>query len=217
MLPEIVWDMPRFGTINLHGSLLPKYRGAAPLNWAIIRGERITGVTTFQLKHEIDTGDMILQRELSIGEDENFGSLYERMKILGAETLIETMHLILSGDMKLQPQNSTLISNAPKIKKETCEINFNDTVTNVYNFIRGLSPFPCSWFYLDEKEVKVYAAKKILKVPSEKTGDIITDNKKYLQIACLDGYLQIEELKMEGKKKMDIRSFLNGYQIKNLP
>lgn len=216
MLPVIVWDMPKYGTINLHGSLLPKYRGAAPINWAIIRGEKFTGVSTFKLKHEIDTGDIILQRKMEIGDMDSAGDVHDKMMIIGAQVVLETLDMILKKEINFQKQLQLYATDAPKLDRETCEIKFNDTVSNVYNFIRGLSPYPAAWFALEDNEIKVFSATKELSVSALKPGTILSDQKNYLKIACLDGYIRLEEVKPAGKKKMDIKSFLNGYKFKNL-
>jgi methionyl-tRNA formyltransferase len=213
MLPVVVWDMPKHGTINLHGSLLPKFRGAAPINWAIIRGEEITGVSTFKLKHEIDTGDIIFQEKMSIGKEDTAGDVHDKMMILGAEVILKTLVAITENNIHFQPQPIALISDAPKINRETCHINFHNTATNIYNLIRGLSPYPTAWFPLEELEIKVFRAKKEMSVHQLKAGTILSDQKSYLKIACLDGYIWLEEIKASGKKKMDIRSFLNGYKF----
>lgn len=214
MLPEKVWNMPPMGTVNLHGSLLPKFRGAAPINWAIIRGEEETGVSTFKLKHEIDTGDIILQRKIPISNDDNVGVIYEKMKVLGAEAIEETIDLLLNDKIYFKPQKAYLASSAPKLNRENCKINFHDTVTNIHNFIRGLSPYPGAWFEFEGKEMKVYKANFNTEVHEDKIGSIQTNNKSYLRITCLDGFVNILDLKLQGKKRMDVKSFLNGYQFK---
>ena len=213
MLPEVVWDMPRIGTFNLHGSLLPKYRGAAPINWAVMKGEMETGVTTFFLKHEIDTGDMILQRRMSIGENETAGEIHDRMMGLGAKAVLETVRLIETGNYTLQPQDASLVSKAPKIFHETCEINFDQPLAQVHNFIRGLSPYPAAWTKIRDKELKILRTKKIKTKPEDPPGTLVTDHKKSLRFAAQDGYVEVLELKLEGRKQMDVISFLNGRHL----
>lgn len=213
MLPEVVWNMPPLGTYNLHSSLLPKYRGAAPINWAIINGEKFTGVTSFKLKHEIDTGDVFLQDSLEIGEDETAGELYERIKHLAADVILKTVEHIEKDNVKLSKQEETEVSLAPKIFKEDCRIRWNIPTQQVYNHIRGLSPFPTAWTTLDGAVFKIFKAKKVQLSPTVKPGEILTDNRSFMHFATTDGYIACEEVQMEGKKRMDIRSFLNGYRI----
>ena len=211
MLPEIVWQMPALGTFNLHGSLLPKYRGAAPINWAIINGEKETGVTTFFLKHEIDTGDILFQEKESISDEDNVGTVYERLMNKGAALVLKTVEAIAEGNYKEQPQEIFEDTpTAPKIFRETCEINFEQPTEQVVNFIRGLSPYPTAWTTLMGKTVKVYKARKV-----EQKGEkeMMSDSKTYLYLKTADGYISIEELQMEGKKRMDIEEFLRGNRI----
>jgi methionyl-tRNA formyltransferase len=215
MLPEIVWDMPPLGTYNLHSSLLPKYRGAAPINWAIIKGEKETGVTSFKLQHAIDTGDILFQEKISIGEDETAGELHDRLMVLGAEVVLKTANAIKQGNVKLYSQNDIEATKAPKIFTEDCQINWDDTSDNVYNLIKGLSPYPGAWTILDEKNFKILKARKEFGQEMTDAGNIFTDNKKYLKISTNDGLINILEVKMQGKKKMDIKSFLNGYKIES--
>ncbi|WP_416864853.1 MAG: methionyl-tRNA formyltransferase [Imperialibacter sp.] len=211
MLPEIVWQMPALGTFNLHGSLLPKYRGAAPINWAIINGEKETGVTTFFLKHEIDTGDILFQEKEPISDEDNVGTVYERLMNKGAALVLKTVEAIAKGNYKEQPQEIFEDTpTAPKIFRETCEINFEQPTEQVVNFIRGLSPYPTAWTTLMGKTVKVYKARKV-----EQKGEkeMLSDSKTYLYLKTADGYVSIEELQMEGKKRMDIEEFLRGNRI----
>jgi methionyl-tRNA formyltransferase len=215
MLPEIVWDMPPLGTYNLHSSLLPKYRGAAPINWAIIKGEKETGVTSFKLQHAIDTGDILFQEKISIGEDETAGELHDRLMVLGAEVVLKTANAIKQGNVKLYSQNDIEATKAPKIFTEDCQINWDDTSDNVYNLIKGLSPYPGAWTILDEKNFKILKARKEFGQEMTDAGNIFTDNKKYLKISTNDGLINMLEVKMQGKKKMDIKSFLNGYKIES--
>ena len=219
MLPEVVWDMPPMGTINLHGSLLPQYRGAAPINWAIINGEKETGVTTFKLKHEIDTGDILLQENFPIGENENAGDIHDKMKEIGAQLLLKTVIGLAEGSLTEAPQNNKQqtinhkLKHAPKIFTETCKIDFTKPVDEVYNLIRGLAPYLAAFTFLNGKKLKVYKVDKVNKVPAIATGQFETDNKTFLQFACSNGYISVLELQLEGKKKMDIAAFLRGYHF----
>jgi methionyl-tRNA formyltransferase len=213
MLPEVVWNMPPIGTFNLHGSLLPKYRGAAPINWAIINGEKETGVTTFFLKHEIDTGDIILQEKLPIGPDETFGEIYTELKELGAEVVLKTVRMVEAGDYVLQSQEEKEVSKAPKIFHDDCQINFHQSAQNVHNFIRGLSPFPTAWTLLDDQKLKIFRTTPIQEEHSLQPGAIRTDGKKWLRIATEDGWVELRDLQLAGRKRMDSRSFINGYQF----
>jgi methionyl-tRNA formyltransferase len=213
MLPVAVWDLPRIGTINLHGSLLPKYRGAAPINWAIIEGERETGVTTFFLQQEIDTGDILLQRRIDIGENETAGEVHDRMMAMGAEVVLESVRLIESGQYTLQPQSQEAATKAPKIYTETCRIDFAQPTEKVHNFIRGLSPYPAAWTMLDGKVLKILRTHKEITSHQDAPGALQTDHKKTMKYATLDGYVQVLELQMEGRKRMDVAAFLNGYRI----
>ena len=219
MLPEVVWNMPPMGTINLHGSLLPQYRGAAPINWAIINGEKETGITTFKLQHEIDTGDILLQESFPIGETDSTGDVHDKMKEIGAQLLLKTIKSLADDSIKEVPQLSTVnynpstIKHAPKIFTETCKIDFTNTVEDVYNLIRGLAPYPAAFTFLGDKKLKIYRAEKITQQPSVKPGKFETDEKTYLQFACSDGYIKVLELQMEGKKKMITTDFLRGYRF----
>ncbi len=214
MLPEIVWNMPPLGTYNLHSSLLPKFRGAAPINWAIIRGEKETGVTSFKLQHKIDVGDILFQEKISIGDDETAGELHDRLMGLGAEVVLKTAETIKMGKVELKPQDSTKASSAPKIFNDDCKIDWNKSNGEVYNFIRGLSSYPGAWTSLDGKIFKIFKCSKIECDDGVEAGTIDTDNKKYLKIKTKDGYIDVKEVKMQRKKKMDIKAFLNGYKIK---
>ena len=215
MLPEIVWDMPRFGTFNLHASLLPQYRGAAPINWAIINGETTTGITTFFLKHDIDTGNIILQESIPIGENENVGSVHDRLMNLGAQLVLQTVDLILSGNVPTTPQqDSGNLKPAPKLFKETCEINFNQSPQAIHNFVRGLSPYPTAWTQLNingkEDVYKIYEVEPLNIAHHLSAGSIQTDLKTYLHVACKDGFVNILSIQAPNKKRMNIRDFLNG-------
>ena len=229
MLPEVVWNMPPMGTINLHGSLLPQYRGAAPINWAVINGEHETGVTTFKLQHEIDTGNILLQDSFPIGEDETAGEVHDKMKEIGAKLLVKTVEGLAKGSLTEKPQvtgyqlpvtgnpkqetGNSLIKHAPKIFTETCKIDWNHSVIGIYNLIRGLSPYPAAFTYLNDKMLKIYKAKKELHNAPKSAGSFETDNKTYLKFAGSDGYIYVTELQLEGKKKMGIDEFLRGYRF----
>jgi methionyl-tRNA formyltransferase len=219
MLPEAVWNMPPMGTVNLHGSLLPQYRGAAPINWAVINGEKETGVTTFKLKHEIDTGDVLLQESFPIGENETAGEVHDRMKEIGAALLLKTVTGLADGALKEVPQSSwsdrdgqTGMKHAPKIFTETCKIDFTKTVDEVHNLIRGLSPFPGAFTMLKGKTLKIYRAEKEKIIPiSERQYE--TDGRTFLRFACTNGCVSVKELQLEGKKKMGVEEFLRGYRF----
>jgi methionyl-tRNA formyltransferase len=226
MLPEVVWNMPPLGTINLHASLLPQYRGAAPINWAIINGETETGVTTFKLKHEIDTGNILLQEKISVGEDETAGELHNRMKETGAALLLKTVKEISENPIieiaqeNIQSIHNTQhfgnthhLNNAPKIFTETCRIDWNKQVHQVYNLIRGLSPHPGAFTILKGKTLKIYKAKKEMAAVINIVGEFETDNKSFLKFACSNGYISIIELQLEGKKKMTVEEFLRGRKL----
>lgn len=215
MLPKVVWQMPKYGTFNLHASLLPNYRGAAPINWAIINGETKTGVSTFFIDEKIDTGEMILQEAVNIKLNENAGSLHDKLMSIGSKLVLNTVSLIEKGIVKTTPQtDSNHIKTAYKLNKENCKINWNDTINNIYNKIRGLSPYPAAWCTLANKndllDIKIYKAEKEKIVHSLKTGTIIF-TKKELKVAALNGYIIIKEIKLPGKRTMDVKSFLNGY------
>jgi methionyl-tRNA formyltransferase len=214
MLPEVVWSMPSIGTFNLHASLLPQYRGAAPINWAIINGEKETGVTTFFLKHEIDTGSVIFQEKEPIHENDDAGSLYMRLMKKGGELVLKTVRAIETGSYPSLPQpGAGQLKHAPKIFKETCGINWNQTSAQVRNFVRGLSPYPASWTILNGKTFKLY---KVSPIPDSQLltpGSVKTDNSTYLYVSTLDGWISIEELQAEGKRKMGIKEFLMGNKI----
>lgn len=214
MLPEVVWNMPELGTFNLHGSLLPNYRGAAPINWAIINGEKETGCTTFFLQHEIDTGDIILQAKEPIGPDDNVGTVYERLMHKGADLVAQTAEKIALGEIKTTPQDETIPRNdAPKIHKETCKINWNNNVEEVHNFIRGLSPYPAAWCELGTKTAKIFKTSIVDNSVKNEIGKIVSDNKTHVHIQTATGLIAIEELQLQGKKRMDIESFLRGNTI----
>ncbi len=236
MLPEAVWNMPPMGSVNLHGSLLPQYRGAAPINWAVINGEKETGVTTFKLKHEIDTGDILLQERFPIAETDNAGDVHDRMKEIGAAVLVKTVKGLAAGTLNERSQtfdvsgewagvsgqpaeadsqltNHDALKHAPKIFTETCKIDFTKTVEEVYNLIRGLAPYPAAFTFLQEKKLKIYKAEKVDVTPGENAGNFKTDSKSFLHFACSNGYISVLELQLEGKKKMNITDFLRGYRF----
>lgn len=220
MLPEVVWDMPTIGTFNLHASLLPQYRGAAPINWAIINGETETGVTTFMIRHEIDTGSILFQEKEPIYPNDTAGTLYERLMQLGAKLVLKTVEAVSKDDYTLIPQTAEGISlkSAPKIQKETCEINWNQPATQVRNFIRGLSPYPAAYTTLatgnGDKFSKIYQA-SLTGLQDEKLqpGAIKTDNKTFLYLQTADELLSIDELQLEGKKRMPVLEFLKGNKL----
>ena len=213
MLPVVVWDMPPLGTINLHASLLPNYRGAAPINWAVINGEKETGVTTFKLQHEIDTGEIILRDKVAIRDDETVGELYHELMDIGQNVLLKTVDAIASGDYPLMQQDHiTDIKHAPKIFKETCQIDWNKDTASIYNHIRGLSPYPAAWTILQGKTLKIYKAEKLIGYHSKELGEVETDGKTYLRYSCADGYILLRDLQLEGKKRMTVEEFLRGYK-----
>tara|TARA_R110001583_G_scaffold160789_2_gene312658 strand:+ start:184 stop:1131 length:948 start_codon:yes stop_codon:yes gene_type:complete len=219
MLPKVVWQMPEFGTFNLHASLLPNYRGAAPINWAVINGETKTGVSTFFIDEKIDTGEMILQEEISIDSEENAGSLHDKLMVLGSELVLKTVSLIEIGDVKTTPQKaSDGIKTAYKLNKDNCKIDWTDSMDNIYNKIRGLSPYPAAWCTLingkDELDIKIYSAKKEFAEHDLEIGSIVS-TKKELKVAVANGYIIITEIKLPGKKMMDAKSLLNGYAFED--
>ena len=215
MLPKQVWQMPEYGTFNLHASLLPNYRGAAPINWAIINGEAKTGVSTFFIDEKIDTGDMILQEEIEIGANENVGSLHDKLMDIGSVLVLKTVNTIKNGDIKTTPQKVTkAIRTAYKLNKDNCKIDWNASIDTIYNKIRGLSPYPAAWCTLingeDAFDVKIYQAEKETIPHTKHIGTIVSD-KKTLKVAVTNGYIIIKEIKLPGKRTMDIKSLLNGY------
>jgi len=214
MLPEVVWDMPPMGTINLHASLLPQYRGAAPINWVIINGEKETGATTFKLRQEIDTGNILLQKKIPIRLDETAGELHDEMMEAGADLLLQTIAELIKGSLKEIPQShqKDILHQAPKIFTETCQINWEKSIDDTYNLIRGLSPYPAAFTFLKEKKLKIFKSEKEMGNPHEKPGEFITDNKTFLKFACTNGYVYTKELQLEGKKKMTVEEFLKGWR-----
>jgi methionyl-tRNA formyltransferase len=214
MLPEVVWDMPSKGTINLHASLLPQYRGAAPINHAIINGEKESGVTTFFLKHEIDTGDVIFSESVSIADDETAGDLHDKLMQVGAGLLVKTVTAITNGDYEEQPQPDVEeLKHAPKIFKEDCLIDWNKANQAVYNMIRGLSPYPTAFTKLNDKTLKVFKAEMEDKEPGIASGGFLTDGKTFLKFATRDGFIKLLDIQYEGKKRMTIEEFLRGVRL----
>ncbi len=213
MLPVVVWDMPPLGTINLHGSLLPAYRGAAPINWAVINGETITGVTSFQLKHAIDTGDIILQEKVAINPEDTAGDLHDKMMEVAAQTVLRTVQIIEKGDVTYTEQDETKVSKAPKIFREDCEIDFTKKTEEIKNFVRGLAPYPGAFCKINGTETKVYSILVEEVVHDVPCGNFYSDNKSYIKVFCKDGIISLEDVKFHGKKRMPIRDFLNGNKL----
>ena len=222
MLPETVWAMPRLGTFNLHGSLLPQYRGAAPLNWAIINGETKTGVTTFLLDHEIDTGKILLKKEIEISENDTVGDIHDRLMEIGSSLVIETVDAIAEGNIQPVSQSELLagseIKHAPKIFKEDCKIDWSKSAESIRNLIRGLSPYPAAWTVIvnsktgEEIQTKIFFALKDHSIKNSTPGSIESDGKTFLNVACGDIRLQITDLQIAGKKRMKTEEFLRGFQ-----
>lgn len=222
MLPEAVWNMPPRGTFNLHASLLPQYRGAAPINWAIINGEKETGVTTFFLKHEIDTGEIIFQEKTAIDENDNVETIHDKLMTLGAKLVVRTIDAVIEGTVQSRPQSSFIenkeeLKPAPKIFKETCQIDWNKPTKEIHDFVRGLSPYPAAWTEFEvngEKQTfKIFETKVINTAHQYAIGEIVTDNKTFLQVAVQDGLVEILDLQLSGKKRMKVRDFLNGFSF----
>lgn len=243
MLPEVVWNMPPMGTINVHASLLPQYRGAAPINWVIINGEKETGITTFKLQHEIDTGNILMQEKIEIGENETAGELYERLKELGAQVLLQTVQGLTEGSLQEIPQSIVTselsiekpeisetdtrlsegvlsdtthdsgLKTAPKIFSKTCQIEWNKTADEIFNLVRGLSPYPAAFTELGDKTIKVYQCEKEMVLPTTRIGRWESDKKTFLKFACRNGYIHLKDIQLEGKKRMNIEEFLRGYRF----
>jgi methionyl-tRNA formyltransferase len=214
MLPEVVWAMPPKGTFNLHASLLPQYRGAAPINWVIINGEKETGVTTFFLQHEIDTGKIIFQEREPILEADDAGSLYERLMARGAQLVLKTVQAIEAGDVpSLEQRASSGLKHAPKIFKETCSINWNQSALHVQNFVRGLSPYPSAWTPIGGRVFKVFKVALIDNDVGAAPSEIKTDQRSYVHVKCADGWISILEFQPEGKKKMKVEEFFRGNKL----
>lgn len=222
MLPEAVWNMPPLGTFNLHGSLLPSYRGAAPLNWAIINGEKKTGVTTFLLDQKIDTGKIIFKKEIEIGENETVGEVHDKLMKIGAKLVTETVDVLAKGNFEAIPQSELAdgqeIKHAPKIFKEDCKIDWEKETETIRNLIRGLSPYPTAWTnltHIDSGKIipsKIFMATNATTSKAHKPGTIESDGKTYLKVACKNGWLQITDIQLAGKKRMKIEDFLRGFQ-----
>ena len=226
MLPKSVWSLPKYGTFNLHASLLPQYRGAAPINWAIINGEKKTGITTFFIEENIDTGNIIFQEEIEISENENAGSLHDRLMVKGADLVVKTVESIINKSYTNIPQstlfrNDTELKSAPKIFKENCKIDWNNNLQHIHNFIRGMSPHPAAWTEIIDKtnnlttSVKIFEAEIAFENHDYTFKQIVTDNKNYLKIYLKDGYISIKSLQLSGKKTLKIKDFLIGYDLKN--
>ncbi|MGL5788418.1 MAG: methionyl-tRNA formyltransferase [Bacteroidales bacterium] len=223
MLPEVVWDMPRFGTFNLHASLLPQYRGAAPINWAVINGDKETGITTFFLQHEIDTGNVIRQEKVTIEETDNAGIVHDKLMTLGSRLVCETVDQVLKGDLTAIPQNEMAqkageLRAAPKIFKETCRIDWKQNTDCIYNLIRGMAPYPAAWTELVEEDgkrtmVKIYETAKEHTNTSLPAGTLQSDGKSYLQVATPDGQIKVLSLQIAGKKRMSVDEFLRGFRF----
>jgi len=222
MLPEVVWKMPAYGTINLHASLLPQYRGAAPINWAIMNGEKSTGITTFFINQDIDTGSILLREEIDIQTDETAGELHDRLMEKGAGLLVKTLTQIFDGTWKTIDQDAIRVSgtlrNAPKLKREDCRINWQRTTREIHNFIRGLSPSPCAWSELStgkgiKHAVKVYLAEPIEEPAQTLPGTVDTDGRNYLRVATSDGQIAIRSLQLQGKKRLETTEFLRGFPL----
>lgn len=216
MLPEVVWNMPPKGTINLHASLLPQYRGAAPINWAILNGEKESGVTTFFLKHEIDTGDIILAEKVTISNEMTAGELHDQLMVIGADLLVKTVKSIQDDTYKEKPQDSfdeTVLKHAPKIFKNDCEINWQQTTSQIHNHIRGLSPYPTAFTHINGKMLKIFRASTEISKHQITPGSFLTDNKNYLKFATADGFISLQEIQLEGKKRMQTEEFLRGVNL----
>ena len=217
MLPEAVWNMPVHGTVNLHASLLPQYRGAAPINHAVINGERESGVTTFLLQHEIDTGGILFAEPVAIGPEDTAGDLHDRLMVVGASLLVKTVDAIADGTAVPVPQTQFAVAgelkHAPKIFREDCLIDWNRPVSTVHNLIRGLSPYPTAYTLLDGKTLKIFEADKVETAPHHEPGTPHTDGKTFLHFACSDGYIAAKTLQIEGKKRMEVTEFLKGYRF----
>lgn len=220
MLPEIVWNMPKHGTVNVHGSLLPQYRGAAPINWAIINGDKETGVTVFRLKHEIDTGDILLRKTIAIKDNDNVEIVHDHLMALGGQAVVEGLNKIAAGAPVYLPQlDATDLKSAPKIFKETCKIDWHQSVETIHNFVRGLSPYPAAWTSIKNGEMDMDLKIFETAIEEEKNtvpGKIQTDNKTVFKISGTDGHVIIKELQIPGKRKMPIADLLRGFSFESL-
>ena len=225
MLPEVVWNMPRYGTFNLHASLLPQYRGAAPINWAVMNGDTETGITTFFLKHEIDTGEVIQQVKVPIADTDDVGIIHDKLMMLGGKLVTETVDAIINGTVKSIPQEEMAVVGelrpAPKIFKDTCRINWNLPAKRIYDHVRGLSPYPAAWTELHQPgvneplSVKVFQTERIMRSHNFESGSIVTDSKTYLHVAATDGFIGIKSLQLPGKKRLQTDELLRGFKITN--
>lgn len=222
MLPEVVWNMPRLGTFNLHASLLPQYRGAAPINWAVMNGDTETGITTFFLTHEIDTGEVIQQVRIPVADTDNVGIVHDKLMVLGGELVMETVEAIINGTVKSVPQAQMAVAGelrpAPKIFRETCRIDWSQPVKRVYDFVRGLSPYPAAWTEMETPDgkrvaVKIYESEKIRNGHNLSPGTLLTDGKTYLHVAVADGLLSVKSLQVAGKKCLRIDELLRGFKL----
>ena len=222
MLPEAVWSMPKFGTFNLHTAILPQYRGAAPINWAVINGETKTGVTTFMLDHDIDTGRILLKKEIDILPEDNAGSVHDKLMEVGSQLVVDTVEMILSGNVKSVAQSDliapgTVLKPAPKIFKEDCRLDFSKNGISIKNLVRGLSPYPTAFTTIKIKDMdmslKVFAVEFEPSKGITETGKLFTDNKTFIKISCADGYIQLLDIQLEGKKRMGVVDFLRGVKL----
>ena len=222
MLPEVVWNMPRLGTFNLHASLLPQYRGAAPINWAVINGDTETGITTFFLKHEIDTGEVIQQVRVPIADTDNVGIVHDKLMMLGGRLVTETVDAILADAVRSVPQEEMIVAGelrpAPKIFKDTCRIDWSQPVKRIYDFIRGLSPYPAAWTELVQPDgtvvvLKIFETEKIYQEHQLQSGTVLTDNKNYLHIAVPEGFIKVLALQLPGKKRLKTDELLRGFRL----
>lgn len=218
MLPEAVWSMPKYGTFNLHASLLPRYRGAAPINWAVINGDKETGITTFFLKHEIDTGNIILQEKVAIDEEDNAGDVHDKLMYLGADLVLKTLKMIEEDNVITRPQDDAQASPAPKIFKDTAKLDFDKCAADIRNLVRGMAPYPAAWFNIklqdgNESMMKIFKVSTEEKNHNYSVGTILTDGKKMLKIACKDGFINLLEVQMSGKKRMAAEDLMRGTNL----
>lgn len=218
MLPEVVWSMPKYGTFNLHASLLPRYRGAAPINWAVINGDKETGITTFFLKHEIDTGNIILQEKVAIDEEDNAGDVHDKLMYLGADLVLKTLKMIEEDNVITRPQDDAQASPAPKIFKDTAKLDFDKCAADIRNLVRGMAPYPAAWFNIklqdgNESMMKIFKVSIEEKNHNYSVGTILTDGKKMLKIACKDGFINLLEVQMAGKKRMAAEDLMRGTNL----
>ena len=226
MLPESVWNMPRLGTFNLHASLLPQYRGAAPINWAIINGDKETGVTTFFLKHEIDTGDIIYRDVVAIDENDTAGTLHDKLMLQGGETVLRTVEAIVGGNVAAMAQDTMYVSEselrpAPKIFRDTCRIDWSGSVDGIYNFIRGMSPYPAAWCEFVASDghtvaLKVYAVAREYTAHGKEPGTVLCDNKVFLKVAVDGGYISLTDVQLAGKKRMPVADLMRGFSFEGV-